>query len=98
MEVKEVSQKVFVHAAKRCVAVDQGIGVLLFDLLLSTGAGAGADAACLCRDDAVAPMALSVSLSRLSLLQDLLNVATIASGSTVMGGIIAKAFEKARVW
>lgn len=27
-------------------------------------------------------------------LQDLLNVATIASGSTVMGGIIAKAFEK----
>lgn len=26
--------------------------------------------------------------------QDLLNVATIASGSTVMGGIIAKAFEK----
>lgn len=28
--------------------------------------------------------------------QDLLNVATIASGSTVMGGIIAKAFEK--VW
>lgn len=28
--------------------------------------------------------------------QDLLNVATIASGSTVMGGIIAKAFEKVR--